>query len=739
MSTTVTVSFGSVTFTGAQIKSARMVEEINPIATELPINTLELTLFSAEGDFSIINPSGFYANLQYKQPLDVYEDFGAGNVYMGRFYLDKWESISESLATFQAFDAMGLLDSQTYYGHLMPNFIQQSDTLIDDIESQTGLTINLDASLNNLWMNGWIPVCTFREALQLICFTLGAYATCARSNEINIIPMELASELTTYDHTIDNSMKGLGQPVALLPLVTGVEIASHLYTSNGVAEQVFDATLAAGDHRIVFDGPKWHVITVTGATEITSLVNYADINVAAAGTVTISATPYMDTTKTFSVNNSALPAGTPLNIVKISDATLVSHGPGVDIDPQDVAQRVYNYYQQRYLQKAKFYGLQVAPGDSVLIESQGAWVAGIIERMETNLTGGFVSQVEIVGVIVYDAETEESMDNFLINGSFNLAQRQTPGTLTTIAQDTYSADRWRISRENTDLQYQRNDAHAESGLASRYYGTFKKITSTGKFMVYQILEGVNSAALKGKTAIFQARMKASAAKTIKMAILELQNAGTMDTIPGTFVSAWGANTVNPTLGTNLAIITAAQSKSVTTAWQNFSVSVTVPSNSKNIIIALWSDSQFAANDILHVAEAGLYISNTVQIWKPKPYTEELFMCQRYYWKTFAIDTGPAQNVGASTSEVRFPAPVAGASTERPPKILFPALMRAAPTITTYNPAAANAQVRDFTAGADCSAVATTPHPNGVLVSCTGNASTAVGGALGVHLTAEAEL
>jgi hypothetical protein len=67
------------------------------------------------------------------------------------------------------------------------------------------------------------------------------------------------------------------------------------------------------------------------------------------------------------------------------------------------------------------------------------------------------------------------------------------------------------------------------------------------------------------------------------------------------------------------------------------------------------------------------------------------------------------------------------------------LMRAAPTVTTYNPAAANAQVRDFTAAADCSAAATTAHPNGILVSCTGNAGTAVGGALGVHLTAESEL
>jgi len=329
--------------------------------------------------------------------------------------------------------------------------------------------------------------------------------------------------------------------------------------------------------------------------------------------------------------------------------------------------------------------------------------------------------------------------NYLINGGFDFAQRQTPGTLTTLTQDKYSADRWRISRENTDLQYQRIDASGETGLTSKYYGLFKKITSAGKFMAYQILEGINSVPLRGKTVIFQAQMKVSASKTMRMAVIELQNAGTMDTIPGTFITAYGANTVDPTLGANLAIITAAQSKSVTTAWQTFSVSVTVPSNSKNIIVAVWSDSQFAVNDTLGIAEAGHYVGAVAQAWVPRLTVTELAMCQRYYFKTFTVDTGPAQNVGTNTEEFHSPAPLAGAVTQRFAKLLFPGGMFKIPTVTIYNPAAANAQVRDLTAAADCSATAQTPFTNGIVMSCTGNAATAVGNALRVHVTAEAEL
>jgi hypothetical protein len=405
MTTTCTVSFGSVTFTGAEIKEARLVEEINPLSIELPINTIELTLYSAAGDFSIINPAGFYATLQYKQPLEVYEDFNGIPVYMGRYYLDSWESLSANVAKFQASDAIGLLETQTYNGNTMPNGIEQSNVLIDAIETITGVTINLDASLSGLFLGGWIPVSTCREALQQICFTLGAYVTCARSNAINILPMPLANGLSSYDHTLTTAQIGMGQSVTLLPLVTGVQIDSHYWTTDEVNKQVFGGSLSSGDHRIFFDSPKWiDGVSLTGATNITTgftPANYIDINVPTTGAVTIAVADFVDTIKPYNVNNGSLPAGTKSNIVQISDALLVSHtSAGVSIDPQTVAQRVYNYYQQRYLQRARFYALEsVEVGHSILLALQSGWLGGIVQRMETDLTRGFITQAEIVGVI----------------------------------------------------------------------------------------------------------------------------------------------------------------------------------------------------------------------------------------------------------------------------------------------------------------------------------------------------
>src|SRR5689334_7601271 len=49
---------------------------------------------------------------------------------------------------------------------------------------------------------------------------------------------------------------------------------------------------------------------------------------------------------------------------------------------------------------------------------------------------------------LYIGATGGTLQNCLINGGFDFAQRQDPATLTTIAIDNYGPDRWRVSREN---------------------------------------------------------------------------------------------------------------------------------------------------------------------------------------------------------------------------------------------------------------------------------------------------
>lgn len=256
--------------------------------------------------------------------------------------------------------------------------------------------------------------------------------------------------------------------------------------------------------------------------------------------------------------------------------------------------------------------------------------------------------------------------NYLIDGGFDFAARQSPneGTLTTYSSTSgsFSADKWKTWIETGTYQYQRQDGLSESGLTSQYFGGFKKTTNTGKMFIYQPVEGNATAALRGKPVIFQVQLKVSSSKTIRMGIFELQNAGTIDVVPKLLITAAGANSTDPTMATNVAIITAAQSKSVTTSMQTFSVSVTVPSNSKNLICAVWSDSQFSSGDILYIAEAGLYASSSLQAWKPRPLQAERSLCQRFCYVTpdgsSAFGETGYWGVANSTSQVTFIIPYA---------------------------------------------------------------------------------
>lgn len=398
------IDFDELTiFSGTDIKAARLMEEIDPIALELPINELELTLFSANGDFSIVDPAGFYANLQYKEPLDVYEQINGEVVYIGRFYLDEWEGISENEATFKASDAIGLLDTEVFYIPIQSYFTSGNDDaeeVLDMIMDGTDIPYEMDASLSSAGIDGWVPVVSRREALQQLAFRLGAYVTCARSDKVRILPMELASDLVAYDYTITATTKGLRSPITLMPLVTGVELLARDFFTVLENIEFFSGTLPVGTHLFRSDVPL-AVIDRTDGTGTSTFfdygANWVTLTVSVAGTFTLTISDYgKDATSVHRVENGSLPAGTPKNITYITDAMLVNRALG-----GSAAQRVYDYYQQRYLQKTKLFAHRIAVGDSVLIATQSSrQIAGIVERMETDLASGFVSDLEIVGIVV---------------------------------------------------------------------------------------------------------------------------------------------------------------------------------------------------------------------------------------------------------------------------------------------------------------------------------------------------
>jgi len=422
------IDFDALTsFSGTDIKEAQVVEQINPLAIELPINTLDVTLFSVDGDFSIVDPAGVYANFQYKEPLDVYENIDNEIIYIGRFYLDTWKSTSANLATFKAIDAVGLLDGLQYVGGFWTSndgapFDVAVEDLLANLFSNTNVDYDLDAALTGTMIEGSLPVGSIREALQQIAFAIGAYVTCARSNIIQIKPTVLASDLVVFDYTLTAADKGMESPVKLRPLITGIELKTHIYkvkyrnADTGDPVQFLSRAFVAGDHSIIFDELQYNLYITGGTIEdpvvgdvpavfsvnpgktfLNGYVNYIGINVASPGTVTLESEGTLEDNSTITaVYDGGLGADVPLNILSINDATLVH----VD-NAGTIAQLVFDYYAQRYLLETTLYAPASQVGDSVLVATQGGrQIAGIIESMSSDLAGGFRAKTKIIGVVV---------------------------------------------------------------------------------------------------------------------------------------------------------------------------------------------------------------------------------------------------------------------------------------------------------------------------------------------------
>ncbi len=371
-------------FTDADIEEATLKEAVNPLSAELPYSELMVRVFSEDEDFAITNPKGIYAALQQRQPLLV----KAEGRELGTYYLNEWSSTAEISTTLTATDLLGVIDKTDFLGGMYSNV--PAGDIVAEIMASAGAEYEMDAALASVPLSGWIPVCTHREALQQVAFALGAIVTCGRTDRIHIqAPTASVAAHISYDR------KTYEEKLTLRPLVTGVEVTAHSYKPETQEKELYSAELSPGRHDILFSEPV-HGITVTGATLVSTGANHAVIDVSVAGTVNIAGKGYIDNTQLFGVYAASLPAGEKRNVLQIKDATLISPA-----NAKAAAQRVYDYYQQRYENELEIVTAEgEQPGQLVTVDSMyGRVIKGRIEWLRLDLatmiaTGGVVGVVE---------------------------------------------------------------------------------------------------------------------------------------------------------------------------------------------------------------------------------------------------------------------------------------------------------------------------------------------------------
>lgn len=112
-----------------------------------------------------------------------------------------------------------------------------------------------------------------------------------------------------------------------------------------------------------------------------------------AGEVILSGYGYEDTKTVYTVKTEPLPAGAKASAKSVTSATLVDPGKA-----QDVARRLYDYYQLRYTDEGQILPGQEQAAERAEVSSLGGrTLTGYIQRVVTDLSGGGLETITLRG------------------------------------------------------------------------------------------------------------------------------------------------------------------------------------------------------------------------------------------------------------------------------------------------------------------------------------------------------
>jgi hypothetical protein len=178
---------------------------------------------------------------------------------------------------------------------------------------------------------------------------------------------------------------------------------------------------------------------------------------------------------------------------------------------------------------------------------------------------------------------------------------------------------------------------------------------------------------------------------------------------------------------------------LTTSAQRFQVFVDIPATCTQIgVIFAWTPVGVAGiSDQFDIDDVQVEASTYATVFERLPWEVTRQRVFRHYWKSFAYDTAPANAVGVANAVTFWQAVAAGVATAC--TITLPVPMRIIPTLVTFNPAAANVQIRNTTIAADWTGTATVSATGNIALAGFTNAGSAVGNINAVHVTADARI
>lgn len=374
----ITYGYGAE-FSGKELKSVKIIQELDPISKEISINIC---------DFDLISSRDTEFSFQDRQAVETYFD---GKI-KSKTFIKSFDRKSKTQWSIKTEDYIGLMENAYFYGGIYND--KNAKELLEEIFSTAGVPFEIDDSISQVKLSGYMPYSNCREALMQAAFATGAVVD--TSGRTDVYVYILSDELKQHI-TLDRIFEG--QKFKNESKVTAVEITAHSYyevddeiilykaEKSGTGENIF----------VTFSEPIHDLTTIGNGNKVKFGTNYAIINANSSDFI-LKGKKYKHVESVKSKKNPNILITDAKNIVSIKDATLVSE-KNVD----NLLEKCYNYFtnsreinlrvaeRKRHTADGIVYDEPIMVGDIVETETEYLGnIIGIVEKQDYNLNGGII-------------------------------------------------------------------------------------------------------------------------------------------------------------------------------------------------------------------------------------------------------------------------------------------------------------------------------------------------------------
>ena len=444
----------TITIGQDKVTAATLTEEISPIGDTVPINKLSL---------SVLADNTLYDQLITAKQVDAYFTVDGVKTLMGVYYISDQSMPNAGVCKLELVDIIGKLDTETFMGDYYISGSYQGapvgvsyGTYLTDLLGADGYT--LDSGLSGTVL-GFVSGCTKREALQQFAIATGSVIDPTRGRKIAIRPMpeSTAAVITEAD-------KVTGHTLRMDDAVEGVMVTSHKWgyaydaQSGDRLTKEITATIGWDSTATLLYGVPFELTSVNNYTDYDAYfqqLGYTKGESTRAGitltapskiafffgdydTLSLAGYYYEDTTNDYYTDYIAVNPDSSMQLKRVTDAAFAVPG-----NVAAIANRIYGYYQYRYIAEGTLLPGTVQAGQRVRMTTSRGLLAGYVERVVTDLYGGGLQKVKIRGKLgtgkdpgsLSISPTTMSLDDATPTGIITVT-RAGDGAISAVSSDT---------------------------------------------------------------------------------------------------------------------------------------------------------------------------------------------------------------------------------------------------------------------------------------------------------------